>query len=185
MEMRRTSLRRPSAAMVVACLALFVSLAGTSFATVSQIIPRNAIGPAQLKDNSVTSEKVRDFSLRLWDFKRGQLPRGPVGRTGPQGPAGPAGGIGPLILHESSVLVPANTTNSRYATRSIHVRCQPGERAIAGGTWWSNDADDAELITVYSRAIVESKRAVGWRARGGSDIPEDRTFNVQVLCVRG
>lgn len=183
--MRRTSLRRPSAAMVVACLALFVSLAGTSFATVSQIIPRNAIGPAQLKDNSVTSEKVRDFSLRLWDFKRGQLPRGPAGPVGPQGPQGATGGIGPLILHEASVLVPANTTNSRYATRSIHVRCQPGERAIAGGTWWSNDADDAELITVYSRAIVESKRAVGWRARGGSDIPEDRTFNVQVLCVRG
>ena len=185
MEMRRTSLRRPSAAMVVACLALFVSLAGTSFATVSQIIPRNAIGPAQLKDNSVTSEKVRDFSLRLWDFKRGQLPRGPVGPAGQQGPPGPAGGIGPLILHESSVLVPANTTNSRFATRAIHVRCQPGERAIAGGTWWSTDADDAELVTVYSRAIVENNRAVGWRARGGSDIPQDRTFNVQVLCVRG
>lgn len=183
--MRRTSLKRPSPAMVVACIAMFVSLAGTSYATVTQVIPRNAVGPVQLKNNSVTSEKVRDFSLRLWDFKRGQLPRGPVGPAGPAGPQGPAGGIGPLILHESSVLVPANTTNSRYATRSIHVRCQPGERAIAGGTSWSTDADDAELITVYSRPIVESKRAVGWRARGGSDINGDRTFTVQVLCVRG
>lgn len=183
--MRRTSLKRPSPAMVVACVALSVSLAGTSYATVTQVIPRNAVGPVQLKNNSVTSEKVRDFSLRLWDFKRGQLPRGPVGRAGPAGPPGPAGGIGPLILHESSVIVPANTTNGRYASRSIHVRCQPGERAIAGGTWWSNDADDAELITVYSRAIVENRRAVGWRARGGSDINADRTFTVQVLCVRG
>ena len=183
--MRRTSLRRPSAAMVIACIALFISLAGTSYATVTQIIPRNAIGPAQLKDNSVTTEKVRDFSLRLWDFKRGQLPRGPAGPAGPAGPQGPAGGVGPLVLHESSVLVPANTINSRYVSRSIHVRCQPGERAIAGGTSWSNDADDAELITVYSRPIVESRRVVGWRARGGSDLNVDRTFTVQVLCVQG
>lgn len=171
--------------MVVACIALSVSLAGTSYATVSQIIPRNAVGSVQLRDNSVTSEKVRDFSLRLWDFKRGQLPRGPAGPTGKAGPQGPAGGIGTLIQHQSSVIVPANVTNGRYASRSIHVRCQPGESAIAGGTSWSTDADDAELITVYSRAIVENRRAVGWRARGGSDINGDRTFTVQVLCVRG
>lgn len=183
--MRRTSLKRPSPAMVVACIALSVSLAGTSYATVSQIIPRNAVGSVQLRDNSVTSEKVRDFSLRLWDFKRGQLPRGPAGPTGKAGPQGPAGGIGTLIQHQSSVIVPANVTNGRYASRSIHVRCQPGESAIAGGTSWSTDADDAELITVYSRAIVENRRAVGWRARGGSDINGDRTFTVQVLCVRG
>ena len=184
--MRRTSLKRPSPAMVVACIALSVSLAGTSYATVSQIIPRNAVGSVQLKDNSVTSEKVRDFSLRLWDFKRGQLPRGPAGKAGPAGPAGPAGGIGPLIQHEGSVTVPANAAgNGLYATRSIHVRCQPGERAIAGGTSWSSDADDSELITVYSRPIMESNRAVGWRARGGSDINQDRLFSVQVLCVKG
>src|ERR671914_795829 len=109
--MRRTSLKRPSPAMVVAMVALFVSLAGTSFATVSQVLPRNAVGSVQLKNNSVTSEKVRDFSLRLWDFKRGQLPRGPAGPAGPSGPQGPAGGIGQLILHEGSVLVPANVTN--------------------------------------------------------------------------
>jgi hypothetical protein len=180
--MRRTSLRRPSPAMVVACIALGVSLGGTSYATITQVLPRNAVGSIQLKDNSVTSEKVRDFSLRLWDFKRGQLPRGPAGPAGPQGPTG---GIGALILHESSVLVPGNAAgNGLFATRSIHVRCAPGERAVTGGTSWSSDADDSELITVYSRPIVEGKAVVGWRARGGSDINQDRTFTVQVLCVK-
>lgn len=180
--MRRTSLRRPSPAMVVACIALGVSLGGTSYATITQVLPRNAVGSIQLRDNSVTSEKVRDFSLRLWDFKRGQLPRGP---KGPAGPQGQVGGIGPLIMHESSVLVPANAAgNGLYATRSIHVRCQPGERAVTGGTGWSSDADDSELITVYSRPIIEANKAVGWRARGGSDVNQDRTFTVQVLCVK-
>jgi len=99
--------------MVVACLALTVSLAGTSYATVTEFIPRDTVGTMQLKDNAVTSEKVRDFSLRLWDFKRGQLPRGPAG------PAGPAGTLGDLILHQSQVTVPANAAgNGLYASRS-------------------------------------------------------------------
>lgn len=176
--MGRTRLRRPSPAMVVACIALTTSLAGTSYATVSLLVPRNAVGVVQLKDNAVTSAKVRDFSLRLWDFKRGQLPRGPAGLPGPPGK------VGDLILHESSVTVPGNAPgNGLYASRSIQVRCKPGERAIAGGTTWSNDADDAELITVYSRPLVESGQTVGWGARGGSDMRADRIFTVQVLCT--
>ena len=43
---------RPSPAMVVACLALFVALAGTSVAAVSQLVPRNSVGTAQLRDNA-------------------------------------------------------------------------------------------------------------------------------------
>ena len=176
---RRIRLTRLSPAMVVACLALTVSLAGTSYATVTEFIPRDTVGTMQLKDNAVTSEKVRDFSLRLWDFKRGQLPRGPAG------PAGPAGTLGDLILHQSQVTVPANAAgNGLYASRSIQIRCQPGERAITGGTAWSTDADDAELITVYSRPIVENNVPVGWRARGGSDMGTDRVFTVQVLCAK-
>lgn len=184
--MRHVPLRRPSPAMVVACIALTVSLAGTSYATVSQLIPRNAVGTVQLRDGAVTSRKIRDFSLRQWDFKRGQLPPGPAGPAGPAGPPGPAGGTGPLILHQSSVTVPANAAgNGLYATRSISVKCLPGERAIAGGATWSNDRDDAELITVYSRPIMENRAAVGWRARGGSDLDAAETFTVQVLCATG
>ena len=55
---------RPSPAMVVACLALALSLGGTSYAAV------------QLARNSVTSAHVKDFSLLRRDFKRGQLPSG-------------------------------------------------------------------------------------------------------------
>jgi hypothetical protein len=182
--MRHIPLRRPSPAMVVACIALTVSLAGTSYATVS-LVPRNAVGTVQLKDGAVTSQKIRDFSLRQWDFKRGQLPHGPAGPPGPPGPPGPAGGA-PLLLHESSVAVPANAAgNGLYATRGISVRCLPGEHAIAGGTSWSMDRDDTELMTVYSRPLMENRQAVGWRARGGSDLNTTATFTVEVLCGVG
>lgn len=183
--MRRIPLKRPSPAMVVACIALTLSLAGTSYATVS--LARNSVGTMQLRDNAVTSKKIRDFSLRQWDFKRGQLPHGPAGPPGPAGPQGPPGAtVAALTMHEGSVTVPANAAgNGLYATRAISVRCLAGSYAVAGGTTWSDDRDDTELITVYSRPIMEARRAVGWRARGGSDMNAAATFTVQVLCAAG
>jgi hypothetical protein len=64
----------------VAYVALFVALGGTSYAA------------AKLPRNSVTSATVKNRSLLAKDFKRGQLPRGPIG---PQGPAGVPGASGP------------------------------------------------------------------------------------------
>jgi hypothetical protein len=91
--MRKLMIRRPSPAMVVACIALLVALGGTSVAAVSQLA-RNSVGPAQLqfgavtgpkiRENAVTSIKVRNRSLQRVDFASGQLPAGP---TGPHRPA--------------------------------------------------------------------------------------------------
>jgi hypothetical protein len=80
-------IRRPSAATVIACLALAVALGGTSYAAVS--LPKNSVGTRQLKKNAVTSVKVKNHSLRSVDFARGQVPAGPQGPAGPAGPAGP------------------------------------------------------------------------------------------------
>lgn len=48
--------RRPSAALLVSCVALFVSLGGASYAAVS--IPNHSVGAAQLKKNAVTNSKI-------------------------------------------------------------------------------------------------------------------------------
>ena len=79
---------RPSPAMVVACLALLVALAGTSVAAVQVVVPRNSVGALALKPNSVNSSKVLNHSLLKTDFKAGQLPAGPRGLPGPAGPDG-------------------------------------------------------------------------------------------------
>jgi hypothetical protein len=91
--------------MVVACLALLVALGGTSVAAVSQLVPRNSVGTAQLRDNAVArvkvrnnainSAKVQNRSLLAVDFANGQIPAGPAGPAGQQGPAGAQGPIGP------------------------------------------------------------------------------------------
>jgi hypothetical protein len=152
----------------------------------TQQLKPNAVGLAQIKANAITSAKVRDFTLRAWDFKKGDLPAGPRGANGPAGPAGPAGVIGDLTLRENSVSIPGNTAgNSLYTTRAVQVMCLEGEKAITGGTSWSSDVNDEELQTMYSRHLLDDKgKPIGWRARGGTDIAPDRVFSVQVLCAK-
>ena len=78
-------------ANVMATIAVFVALGGTSYAALQ--LPKGSVGPKQLKRNSVTSPKVKRGSLLLNDFKASQhaLLRGP---EGPQGPQGLQGGTG-------------------------------------------------------------------------------------------
>lgn len=92
--MRLARAFKSSPALVVACVALLVSLTGTSIAAVEQLVPPNSVGKAQLKDGAVTSAKVKNKSLRRSDFKANQFPRGLRGPLGPPGPAGPPGPTG-------------------------------------------------------------------------------------------
>jgi hypothetical protein len=83
-------LRRPKHGTVIAYVALFAALGGTSYAAAS--LPRNSVGTTQLRNSAVTSAKVRNGSLTSSDFKAGTLLTGPAGAPGAPGPQGPAGG---------------------------------------------------------------------------------------------
>lgn len=87
-------IRRPSPALVVACLALAIALSGTAVAASVALAP-NSVGTPQLKNNAVTTAKVKNGSLLRADFRAGQAPAGPAGPAGPPGPAGAAGAAGP------------------------------------------------------------------------------------------
>ncbi len=77
--MRHLSRFRSSPALVVACIALALTLGGTGYAAL------------KLAPNSITTREVKNRSLLAVDFKRGQLPRGARGPAGPAGATGPAG----------------------------------------------------------------------------------------------
>jgi hypothetical protein len=51
----------PSPAFVVALIALFVALGGTSYAAIT--LPKNSVGTKQLKDGAVTGAKIADGAV--------------------------------------------------------------------------------------------------------------------------
>jgi Collagen triple helix repeat (20 copies) len=81
--MHRPLFRRPSPALIVACIALVFALGGTSIAAVKVLAPANSVGSLQ----------VINKSLLPIDFKT--PPKGPRGLRGPAGIPGPAGPAGP------------------------------------------------------------------------------------------
>jgi hypothetical protein len=97
-------LRRLSYANVVATLALFIALGGGAYAATK--LPKNSVGPTQLRRNAVTSGKVKDGSLHRQDFATKDLatlrgPTGPRGVTGATGPKGDKGAVGSLSADSS------------------------------------------------------------------------------------
>src|SRR3954468_10004780 len=92
----RPRLQRPSPAMVVALIALFVAMGGAGYAAFK--LPRNSVGAKQIKANAVNSKKVANGSLLTGDFKAGQLPAGPQGLQGVRGLQGEKGDKGLACL---------------------------------------------------------------------------------------
>jgi hypothetical protein len=76
-------------ANVMATLALFIALGGGAYA--ASKLPKNSVGPKQIKKDSITSSKIKNGSLLAADFKSGQLLRGATGAQGPKGDPGPGG----------------------------------------------------------------------------------------------
>src|SRR2546423_4146840 len=112
-------LRPPSPAMVVACLALSISLSGVTYA-VATALPRNSVGAVQLKNNAVNSTKVKNASLRAVDFAAGQIPAGPAG---PQGPPGASG----------LQLISGSGASNSSSPKTQQQDCPAGKKAVGGG----------------------------------------------------
>ncbi|MET0601518.1 MAG: hypothetical protein ABW167_05965 [Baekduia sp.] len=170
---------------VVASLALFIALGGPSYA--SSLLPRNSVGPAQLRSSSVGSSEIKNGAVHLADIAsttRNSL----RGATGPQGPAGPAGAPG------------ANAVSYFVAVSGA------GEilRGNAGGKHATNGSGSYTLTfprnvsacvpTVTLGGIDTTNQPPGFattRDDGGSvgvqiydtaGSPADRSFNLVVVC---
>src|SRR3954447_7964762 len=79
---------RLSYANVMATLALFIALGGSSYAAVK--LPRNSVGATQIRAGAVRSSEVKNGDLRTADLSASAR-RTLRGATGPGGSQGQAG----------------------------------------------------------------------------------------------
>jgi hypothetical protein len=182
---------------VIGYAALFVALGGTSYAAIN--LPAKSVGNRELKNNAVTSAKVKNGSLRAVDFRAGDLPAGPKGDTGPQGPQGPKGDPGAsaatlwAVVRKKGTLVQGKgvvgVTNptagvyyvqfDRFVDKCAMIASLGGyvrgadQAAIPTGTAGAQvESDTSELAA--SRAVVITRDS----AFGSTNLP----FHLAVYC---
>lgn len=125
----RRRFSRPSPALCIALIALFVALGGTSFAAPAReaahhlisgkSIKHNSIGSADIQNNSLTTSDVRNHSLLAKDFKAGQLPRGATGAKGDKGDQGiPGSAIAYATVSDDNRVDPARSSGVTTANVS-------------------------------------------------------------------
>ena len=164
----RGSAFRPSAALVVACLALAVSLSGVGYA--ATVLPRASVGTAQLKTNAVTSIKVKNRSLLAVDFKRGQLPagapgaKGDKGEKGVKGDKGDKGDTGAPGLSEVEIVKSTSVSNS--SDKGVAANCPAGKKVIGGGGYTSTTTSTSVWVAISHPPTDTSWRAYGIEASG-------------------
>ena len=200
--------RRPSPALVVSVIALVAALGGTSYAAIK--LPANSVGTKQIKKNAVTTEKVKDGSLQMADFRAGQLPAGAAGATGPKGDTGATGATGPkgdtgatgatgatgpkgdtgatgpsganVVTRESAPVAVAAS-----AIVSASVQCLAGERATGGG-YDASGLGEFATFAIDSQPTGPAAIPNGWTVKVNNvsaiaNNPQASTIVAKVMCA--
>jgi len=170
---------RLSYANVVASIALFIALGGTSYGLAtgsigSPEIKNNSVRSKDIRNNDVRSQDIRNQSLLAKDFKAGQLPagpQGPQGERGPQGAQGEIGATGPAGPFPD-VLPSGKTLRGAYDVQ-----------AMAAGAGSIAEAGYPFIFTLASKPAVHYISSAGTppaQCPGTNDQPEAQPGH---LCV--
>jgi hypothetical protein len=172
---------RPSPALAVAGVALLVALGDTGWATVEQVVPRRSVGTAQLKNNAVTSLKIKNGQIRRADLHR------TARRPGPRGPAGPAGAVSRLwavVNGTGSIARGAGTTSAGRLGAGVY-EVVFGQNV--GNCVYVASIGDSGESTGLSGAAMTTRRAgnpnaVRVETRNLAGAAADRAFHLIVVC---
>ncbi len=149
---------RPSPAMIVAMLALFVAMGGTGYA-VSKL-PRGSVGPSQIRNNAVRSKHIRAGSVTAAKLAPGTL-------SALRAPATPAGVQGPVSGNGTPDRV-AYADKSGYADRA-GTADRAGHADTAGHADQAGMLDAAATASITAEAVKQVIAALPTGSSGSGD----------------
>ena len=196
---KRRWLHIPSPAMIVACVALFVAMGGTSYAAATlaansvgtKQLKKNAVTNAKIKNAAVTGAKVKDGSLTGADVVAstlGKVPSAASADTVVDGAVGPAkfGAIpGARVQRDAAISIPsssASTVLSYDATDfnvdGVYDSTKPtkmtapitGRYLITASARWDSNAAGRRVI-----ALNVNYPAAGWAQIARSSVSANWT----------
>lgn len=167
-------------ANVTAATALFIALGGTGYALT---IPRNSVGPAQIKRSAVGSSEIRDRSVKSKDISRSARSR----LAGPSGPPGPSGTALRAAITAGGARALGNATASAH-TGATNVYTVDFAQDVSGCVY------SAVLASVQAGPVLEQPPAgritvasggasrVTVRTFAADGSPAEASFHLTVSC---
>jgi hypothetical protein len=186
-----------SYANVMATIAVFVALGGTSYAVTQ--LPRNSVGSKQIRTGSVGASEIHTNAVRSKDIKNRNVAlrdislgarkslRGQPGPAGPQGPQGPA-----VAAFTAAVLPAGNFARSQgtasqganHANEGIYrvdfTRDVTACYAVASISTTRGNAAGGEILTEIGAGA--DARSVYVRTSESNGTLKDLPFHLIVTC---
>lgn len=194
---------------VVATVAIFVALGGSSYAAITitgKQIKDTTVASADVRNNSVRgkdirrgtvrSSDVRDSSLLAKDFMPGQLqpgPRGEPGTAGPAGPAGPQGPTGPQGPAGAAGVsglerVVGSSANNSESFKSAVATCPNGKRLLGTGSFVHGAVTGSfpdQLTDVVVRATIVDDNLTAVQVIAAEEEPTGASWAVSANAICG
>src|SRR5919108_732852 len=175
---------RPSPAMVVALIALFVSLGGVGIAATkigTKQIKNGAVTAKKLHKNAVTKKKIKNNAVIGSKIADGAVTTDKLGdqavTSGKLSPNAVTATKLSTVVRESSMNVPNGTT------ALVSVACDPGEKVLGGGGVWSGGFNNAQAAATHIVHTFKLSGAEEWRVRGYNNSGTDRTLTARAICL--
>jgi hypothetical protein len=133
-------LRAPSPAMVIALIALFVALGGSSYAAINAL-PKNSVGAKQLKKNAVTGVKIKKGAVTASKIN-------PSGLTVPSATHATSADSATNATTAANANALGGTAASGYVKNAGTIFVQAGWAA-----WQPFSSDEPVTVTRYTNAV--------------------------------
>jgi hypothetical protein len=146
--------RRPSAAIVISSVALFLSLGGAGYAAV--FLPANSVGSYQLRSNAVTYKKIEPGAVGIVRANTGQL-QVRVGQSCSAGSAiGSISQIGKVTCNAALPAEFGTTTNTQPVPETATAPTTISSVALATGSTYLAFANPTVAVTGAGTASAQT-----------------------------